>query len=227
MRRTVRDLGILVLAAAGTLGALAIYDRSQHAAATPSVPATAAPAASAGTPAAPPAAQPAAVDASAEAQAAARATLGPDGEVLAYGDFPKAGGRQYLAAQRMPTTAATPAGGEGETAAEVIRVSILVPGNGSWKEAFRADEHLKNRRGYLEGAPAEPVSAWHLVYSKTPESGFRLEFTPVGLPSGKKPATVSVAWNAGRGEYDAVKASGKGFRETSATPGNVPVPVKP
>jgi hypothetical protein len=169
-----------------------------------------------------------------DALSAAHAVLGPDGEVLASGNFSAAGGWQVLAVQRMPRGAGLSGGTvapnsqqDSETSAEVIRVSILVLESGNWKEALRADEHLKNRRGYLPGAPAEAVPAWHLVYSSTLESGFRLEFTPAGLPPARKQTTVYAAWNPKRGEYDAVKASGKGFLEISATPGNVPVPIKP
>jgi hypothetical protein len=219
-----------VLAAAGTLLLLVGYQISRKREIVPAQPA--APSQRAAEQAAKPATS--APAAQADALVAARAVLGPDGEVLAEGDFPAAGGRQVLAAQRMPaapglpTESASPtAKQDGETTAVVIRVSVLVLDQGTWKEAFRADEHLKNRRGYLPGAPAVAVPAWRLAYSKTPESGFRLEFTPVGLPPGRKQSTVYAAWNGKRGEYDALKPSGSGFLETLPTPGSMPVPVKP
>lgn len=245
--RGAREAGIVALAAAGTLLALFLYQRMQRPAQDRSAeppsreaaarPVAAAPGAAGGEskPAAP-------VAPAAEALAAARAVLGPDGEVLAYAEFPSAGGRQIVAVQRLPgSPGAGSAGGsggagaagalpetgqEGETTAEVIRVSILVPAGSSWTEAFRAERHLKNKSGYLPGTPAEQVPAWHLACSKTPDDGFRLALTPMGLPSGKKPATVYAAWNAKRGEYDAVKAWGKGFLATTATPGGIPVPYK-
>ena len=177
-----------------------------------------------------------------DAQGAARGALGPDGEALAYGDFAAAGGQQVVAVQRLagatqPGSAASaaPASGNGavsgspqssETFVDVIRVSILVRDAQKWNEAFRADEHLKNRRGYLAGAPAERVSAWRMGCQKTADSGFRLESTPLNLPPGTKPVTVWVAWNPERREYDSLDATGKRFLEPQATPGNAPVKVE-
>ncbi|HKO05525.1 MAG TPA: hypothetical protein VJW51_12285, partial [Candidatus Acidoferrales bacterium] len=178
------------------------------------------------------------------AQSAARAAFGADGEVVAYGDFTAAGGQQVVAVHRLSGTtqpgSATPGStGPGsasnspscppqfaETIVDVIRVSILVRDGKNWKEAFRADEHLKNRRGYMGGAPAARVSAWRMGCQKTPDSGFRLQFTPLDLPPGSKPVTVRVAWNPKRQEYDALDASGKRFLEPEPTPGNVHVRVE-
>jgi len=178
------------------------------------------------------------------AQSAARAAFGADGEAVAYGDFAAAGGQQVLAVHRLsaaplpgsPTAGNTATGSGGnppsgssqsvETIVDVIRVSILVRDAKNWKEAFRADEHLKNRRGYLGGAPGGRVSAWRMGYEKTPDSGFRLEFSPLDLPPGTKPVTVRVAWNPKRQEYDSLDASGKHFLEPQPTPGNVHVKVE-
>jgi len=178
------------------------------------------------------------------AQSAARAAFGADGEVVAYGDFTAAGGQQVVAVHRLSgtaqpasatagSTAPGPAGNSpsgpsqsAETLVDVIRVSILVRDGKNWKEAFRADEHLKNRRGYMGGAPAARVSAWRMGCQKTPDSGFRLQFTPLDLPPGSKPVTVRVAWNPKRQEYDALDASGKRFLEPEPTPGNVHVRVE-
>ena len=112
-----------------------------------------------------------------------------------------------------------------ETTVDVIRVSILVRNGKNWDEAFRADEHLKNMRGYLAGAPAERVSAWRMTCEKTPDSGFRLGFTPLNPLPGMKPAAVRVAWNPKRKEYDSLDASGKSFLSPAATPGNEHVRV--
>jgi len=175
------------------------------------------------------------------AQGAARGALGTDGEALAYGDFWDAGGQQVVAVQRLAGTAqpaaaagaASPPGNGAvsgssqcsETFVDVIRVSILVLDGQKWKEAFRADEHLKNRRGYMAGAPTAPVSAWRMGCEKTSDSGFRLQFTPLSPSPGTKPVTVRVAWNPNRKEYDSLDATGKRFLEPQATPGNVPVRV--
>ena len=231
----------VALAAVGTLLVLAAYEFWQRHEQAPIARPTPAPKTATQEPAKPaeklvePAAKPAAPAASADLVSVARGALGPDGEVLAYGDFAAGAGRQILAVQRLPSGRApggagtTPAASaqEQENAVEVIRVSILVDDQGTWKEAFRADEHLKNRRGYLPGAPVAPVTAWHLVFSRTAAEGFRLEFTPASLPPGRKPPVVYAAWNAKRREYDAVKAWGKGFLEPEPTVGNAPVRINP
>jgi hypothetical protein len=179
-----------------------------------------------------------------DVQAAARAAYGADGEVLGYGDFPAAGGQQALviyrlAAGALPGAAAagttSPGGGgasaapaqSGETAADVIHVSLLVRDGPNWKEAFRADEHLKNRRGYLGGTPAYPVPAWHLVSEKTANDGFKMVFTPLSIAPGSKPVTVRVAWNGKRQEYDSLDATGTQFFEPRSTPGGASVKMKP
>ena len=173
-----------------------------------------------------------------DALAAARGAYGADAEVPAYGDFPAAGGPQALVIRRLapgalPGAASPGAGGaqapsaqSAETAADVIHVSILARDGANWKEAFRADEHLKNRRGYLGGTPAIPVPAWHMVYQKTADSGFRLEFTPLSPSQASKQVTVRVAWNAKRQEYDSLDASGKQFLEPRSTPGGAPMKVE-
>jgi len=241
VRRRKGGLKDVALAAAGTLLVLAAYEFWQRHEQAPVAQPTPAPKAAAQEPAKP-AAKPAEPVASEDLVSVARGALGPDGEVLASGDFAAGGGRQILAVQRLPSGMASAAGSaapagvvtalgssaqEQETAVEVIRVSILVDDKGTWKEAFRADEHLKNRRGYLPGTPVAPVTAWHLVYSKTAAEGFRLEFTPKDLPPGRKPPVVYAAWNAKRREYDAVKAWGKGFLEPEPTLGNAPVRINP
>ena len=243
MRSPAKDIGLVALAAGGTLLVLAAYEGLQRLSRGPGPQATPVPtklAAAPGRASVIPqstSTQPATPDHSSappDAAAAAHATLGPDGEVLAYGDFPSAGGRQILVVQRVPPAPGQPPQSPenttaqvDETAAEVVRVSILVTDGKTWKEAFRADEHLKNRRGYLPGAPAESVSAWLLACSKTPESGFLLRFTPRNPPSGRKAVTVTVGWNPTREEYDEMAASGKGFLDPARTPGKVPIPIRP
>ena len=162
-----------------------------------------------------------------EVVSVAQSVFGPEGEPLAYGDFSAAGGRQVLAANRLAGSAPganAPAGASqnSETIADVTRVSILVHEGTSWKEAFHADEHLKNRRGYLDRIRF-PVSGWRMSYQKTPDSGFRLEFTPLNPPPGSKLETVRVAWNPKRKEYDSLDASGTRFLEPLATPGGASV----
>jgi len=160
-----------------------------------------------------------------DVQSAARAPFGTEGEALAYGDFAAAGGRHVLVVHRL-ASAGSPASGasttmpaqKAETSVDVIRVSILARDGTSWNEAFHADQHLKNRRGYLDRS-ASPVSAWRMGYEKTPDSGFRLEFTALNLPPGSKPVTVRVAWNPKLKEYDSLDSTGTRFLEPLTNPG--------
>ena len=165
-----------------------------------------------------------------DVQSAAMAPFGPAGEALDYGDFSAAGGRQVLVVHRLtstapPGSAAPVAPQKPETTMDVIRVSILSREGNKWMEAFRADGHLKNRRGYLDGSPSA-VSSWRMSYEKTSDSGFRLEFTALNLPPGAKPVNVRVAWNPKQQEYDSLDASGTQFLRPLSTPGGVPLRVE-
>ena len=158
-----------------------------------------------------------------DVQSAAMAPFGAAGEALAFGDFSAAGGRQVLVVHRLSSTPQPGAGTAAspqkpETSVDVIRVSILSREGNNWKEAFRADGHLKNRRGYLDASP-EPVSTWRMSYEKTADSGFRLEFTALNLPPGSKQVFVRVAWNPKRQEYDSLDASGTQFLQPLSSPG--------
>ena len=130
-----------------------------------------------------------------------------------------------LAGTPPPGSSASASAQKPETIVDVIRVSILVRDDKNWKEAFHADEHLKNRRGYLDRS-AVPVSAWRMGFEKTSDSGFRLEFTALNLPPGTKPLTATVAWNAKRQEYDSLDATGTRFLEPLSTPGGGAVKVE-
>ena len=173
--------------------------------------------------------QPAAPALPEDVQSAALAPFGAAGEALAFGDFSAAGGRQVLVIHRLSSPPQPAAGSSAspqkpETSVDVIRVSILSRDGSSWQEAFRADGHLKNRRGYLD-ASLNPVSAWRLVYEKTADSGFRLEFTALNMPPGSKPVNVRVAWNTKRKEYDSLDATGTQFLEPLAVPGGKVIKV--
>jgi len=165
----------------------------------------------------------------ADVQSAAMAPFGAEGKAVAFGDFSAAGGRQVLVVHRLsaahpPGSADSGAPQKPETTMEVIRVSVLSRDGNNWKEAFRADGHLKNRRGYLDPSPVS-ISSWRMGFEKTADSGFQLEFTGLGLPPGSKPVNVRVAWNPKRQEYDALDATGTRFLEPLATPGGAVMKV--
>ena len=158
-----------------------------------------------------------------DVQGAAMAPFGAAGEAIAFGDFAAIGGRQVLVVHRLgsarqPAQNAPSAPQKTETTVDVIRVSILSREGNNWKEAFRADGHLKNRRGYLDESPVT-VSAWRMGYEKTADSGFRLEFTALDLPPGSKPVSVRVGWNPNLKEYDALDAAGTRFLQPQSAPG--------
>lgn len=166
----------------------------------------------------------------ADVQSAALAPFGEEGQALAFGDFFNAGGRQVLVVHRLaaasaPAAAAPAAPQKPETTVDVIRVSVLARDGSNWKEAFRADGHLKNRRGYLDSSTVT-VSSWRMSYEKTADSGFRLEFTALNLPPGSKPVNVRVAWNPKRQEYDSLDSWGTRFLEPVSTPGGSAVKVE-
>lgn len=158
-----------------------------------------------------------------DVQGAAMAAFGAEGEAVAFRDFAATGGRQVLVVHRL-ASARQPAGSapappqKTETSADVIRVSVLLRDGNNWKEAFRADGHLKNRRGYLDNSLVT-VSAWHMDYEKTADSGFRLEFTALDLPPGSKAVSVRVGWNPKLKEYDALDATGTRFLQPQSAPG--------
>ncbi len=158
-----------------------------------------------------------------DVKSAAMAPFGPEGEALAFGDFPGAGGRQVLVVHRL-SSASQPAGTPAspaqkpETALDVIRVSVLAREGDAWKEAFRADGHLKNMRGYLDGS-SMTIPAWRMSYEKTADNGFRFEFTALNLPPGSKPVDVRVAWNSKLKEYDALDPTGTLFLRPQSAPG--------
>jgi len=158
-----------------------------------------------------------------DVQSAAMAPFGSAGEALDFGDFAAAGGRQVLvvhrlASTRQPAGSAPAAPQKTETSVDVIRVSILSREGNNWKEAFRADGHLKNRRGYLDDSPVT-VSMWRMGYDKTADSGFRLEFTALDLAPGSKPVSVRVGWNPKLKEYDALDPTGTRFLQPQSAPG--------
>lgn len=162
----------------------------------------------------------------ADVESAAKAAFGADGVALDFGDFSAAGGRQVLVVHRLssPPQPVAAAPQKPETYVDVIRVSLLSRDGANWKEAFRADGHLKNRRGYLD-ASLVPISSWRMTFTKTADSGFQLEFSALNLPPGSKPVNVRIAWNPKKQEYDALDATGTRFLEPLATPGGAIVKV--
>src|SRR5712675_1145086 len=105
-------------------------------------------------PTTPTAAAAASVPAAPESQQIAEAVLGKQAEVIAHGDLARNGSEQLLVVNRFDSTARAKVQPAHSTAIFVTRAVIVEKNDGKWTELLRCDEHLKNPRGYLAGAPA-------------------------------------------------------------------------
>ena len=135
-----------------------------------------------------------------DVQEAAKALLGSETEVLLHGDLALNGKQQFLAANVVPNTP------KSTVAGTVVRRAVLAENDdGKWVELMRADEHLKNPKGYLGLTPLQPVSGWKLQYENSPEKGMSLYFTPVsaGTSSGKT-LPIAVRWNPATKRYQSM-----------------------
>ena len=136
-----------------------------------------------------------------DVQAAANVLLGSETEVLLYGDLALNGKQQFLAANVVPNTP------KSTVAGTVVRRAVVAENDdGKWVELMRADEHLKNSKGYLGLTPIQPVSGWKLQYENSPEKGTSLYFTPVnvGSTNGGKTLPIAVRWNTTTNRYQSM-----------------------
>ena len=101
-----------------------------------------------------------------EVQDAASTLLGSDAQVLLYGDLAHDDTKQMLAANVVPNTPKSTVAGT-----VVTRAVIAENENGKWTELFRADEYLKNQKGYLALTPLQAVTGWKLAIRRQPREG--------------------------------------------------------
>ena len=141
-----------------------------------------------------------------EFQAAASAVLGQDAQVLLFGDLAKNGKQQVLAANVVPNTPRSVVAGT-----IVTRAVIAENDDGNWVELMRADEHLKNQKGYLGLTPLTPVSGWKLQYENTAEHGMSLYFTPLKSGSSERTLPIAVRWNPAGKRYQSMDPSYQRF----------------
>jgi len=132
-------------------------------------------------------------------QAAAEALLGGDAQVLLFGDLAKTGKEQILAANVVPNTPKSTVAGT-----VVTRAIVAENDNGKWVELMRADEHLKNPRGYLGLTPLQSVGGWKLQYENSGASGMSLYFTPIKQGSNEKTLPIAVKWNPATKRYQSM-----------------------
>jgi hypothetical protein len=132
-------------------------------------------------------------------QAAAQALLGSDAQVLLFGDLAKTGKEQILAANVVPNTPKSTVAGT-----VVTRAIIAENDDGKWVELMRADEHLKNPKGYLGLTPLQAVGGWKLQYENSGSSGMSLYFTPIRPGSNEKTLPIAVKWNPATKRYQSM-----------------------
>ena len=134
-----------------------------------------------------------------EIQSAAKALLGSDSQVLVFGDLPKNGKQQLLAANVVPKTPTNSLPGT-----IVTRAVIAENNDGKWTEIFRCDEHLKNPKGYLGLTPLAPVTGWRLQFEQNAEKGLQLYFTPLQGTTDSHVLPIGVRWNPATKRYQSL-----------------------
>jgi len=141
-----------------------------------------------------------------EFQAAASAVLGSDAQVLLFGDLAKNGKQQVLAANVVLNTPRSVVAGT-----VVTRAVIAENDDRKWVELMRADEHLKNQKGFLGLTPLTPVSGWKLQYENNREQGMSLYFTPLKSGSSERTLPIAVRWNPANKRYQSMDPSYQHF----------------
>jgi len=125
-----------------------------------------------------------------EVKDAAQALLGNEAQVLLYGDLANTKKQQMLAANVVPNTPKSVVAGT-----VVTRAVLAENQDGKWVELFRADEHLKNPKGFLGLTPLQAVTGWKLQHEQNAEKGLTLYFTPIKTGSNEKTLPIAVQWN--------------------------------
>jgi hypothetical protein len=148
----------------------------------------------------------------AEYQDAAKALLGSDAEVLLYGDLAKNGKQQVLAANVVPNTPKSVVAGT-----VVTRAVVAENDDGKWVELMRADEYLKNSKGFLALTPLQAVTGWKLQYEDSPEKGMSLYFTPVKAGSSERTLPIAVRWSPAAKRYQSMDPSYQHFLGEAAS----------
>ena len=147
-----------------------------------------------------------------DVQDVAKKLLGTDAQVLLYGDLAKNGNQELLAANIVPNTPKSVVAGT-----VVTRAVVAENDDGKWVELVRADEHLKNSKGYLGLTPLQPVTGWKLQYEESPEKGMSLYFTPVKAGSSERTLPIAVRWNPATKRYQSMDPSYQHFLGEAAT----------
>jgi hypothetical protein len=141
-----------------------------------------------------------------EMQDAAKALLGSEAQVLLFGDLAKTGAVQVLVANVVPNTPKSVIAGT-----VVTRAVVAEKEDGKWVELMRADEYLKNAKGFLGQTPLQPVTGWKLQHEQSAEKGMTIYFTPVQAGSNERTLPIAVAWNPATKRYQSMDRSYQHF----------------
>ncbi len=134
-----------------------------------------------------------------DVQDVAKALLGSETQVLLYGDLAKTGKQQVLAANVVPNTPKSVVAGT-----VVTRAVVAENDDGKWVELMRADEFLKNPKGFLGLTPLTSVTGWKLQYEQSPEKGMTMYFTPIKAGSNERTLPIAVSWNPATKRYQSM-----------------------
>jgi hypothetical protein len=134
-----------------------------------------------------------------DVQNAAQALLGSEAQVLLFGDLAMNGKQEFLAANVVPNTPKSTVAGT-----VVTRAVVAENDDGKWVELLRADEYLKNSKGYLGLTPLKGVSGWKLQYESSAVKGVSLYFTPIKAGSNEKTLPIAVKWNPATQRYQSM-----------------------
>ncbi len=151
----------------------------------------------------------------------AESELGAESDVLAWGDLAKNGNQQILVINRIKKTP------DGTVPGNLFtRAIIAEKDNGTWKEIFRCDEHLKNQKGFLAGTPLAAVNGWRLQYEQHPDTGLVMYFTPLRTPEGGHAETIGVKWNPKVMRYQTLDRNFEQFQSEAPSLEPVEVPLR-
>jgi len=142
-----------------------------------------------------------------EMQDAAKALLGSEAQVLVFGDLAKTGKTEVLVANVVPNTPKSVIAGTVVTRAVVAEKEE----DGKWVELMRADEHLKNAKGFLGQTPLVAVTGWKLQHEQSAEKGLTIYFTPIKAGSNERTLPIAVAWNPATKRYQSMDLSYQHF----------------
>jgi len=145
----------------------------------------------------------------------AEVVLGRGAEVVASGDLEQNGTQQVVMVNRIGNGSATSGSG-----VPLTRAAVLEQQGTKWREVLRADEYIKNPKGYLGSAPLIPVTGWSLVLKENAQNHAKeLYFTPLHVPAQASARTVAIRWNEKVGRYQALDAKRARFLPEIASVG--------